>query len=415
MSHTAELIAVGTELLLGNIANTDAQMLSQGLAGLGINVYYHTVVGDNPARLRAAVETAKGRADIIITTGGLGPTYDDLTKEVLAESFGKKLVLHEPSLERIRRYFEEKLPHRVMTENNSRQAMLPEGCVVFDNDWGTAPGCAFEAEGLHVLMLPGPPRECEAMYRHRAVHYLRALSDEPIFSRNLCIFGMGESLVEDRLHGMMTELVNPSLAPYAKEGEVLLRVTAKAENEASANAAMQPVIDRVYEKLGDVIYCEQERGSLAETVFSLLKSRGLSLAAAESCTGGMLAAELTGLPGASAVFRGGVVAYTNEVKTALLGVDAELLARSGAVSEAVALEMARGAAQRLGADIGVGISGLAGPDGDGTDTPVGTVFVALHSAEGDEVKRLELGEGRARVRMFAVKHAFDMVRRHLIK
>ena len=219
MSYTAELIAVGTELLLGNIANTDAQMISQGLSAMGINVYYHTVVGDNPDRLRAAVDIAKGRADIIITTGGLGPTCDDLTKQTLAAAFGLPLVFHQPSADRIADYFRRLHPDRPMTENNLQQAMLPQGCTVFDNDWGTAPGCAFESGGVRVLMLPGPPRECRAMFQHRALPYLQSLSDGVILSRTLKLFGIGESAMEARLRERMNAMTNPTLAPYAKEGE----------------------------------------------------------------------------------------------------------------------------------------------------------------------------------------------------
>ena len=234
MSHIAELIAVGTELLLGNIANTDAQMISQGLSELGIHVYYHTVVGDNPARLRSAVEIARRRADILITTGGLGPTCDDLTKQTLAQVFGRELVFDEPSAQRIRSYFQRLHPDRPMTENNLQQAMLPEGCTICANDWGTAPGCAFEAEGVRVIMLPGPPRECRAMFTHRALPYLRALADGTIVSRTLKIFGMGESSVEALLRERMNAMTNPTLAPYAKEGEMELRITAKAPTEAMA-------------------------------------------------------------------------------------------------------------------------------------------------------------------------------------
>ena len=241
MSHTAELIAVGTELLLGNIANTDAQMLSQGLSALGINVYYHTVVGDNPQRLRAAVELAKSRADILITTGGLGPTCDDLTKNVLAECFGKKLVFHAPSARRIEAYFERLHAGRPMTENNYQQAMLPEGCTVLDNDWGTAPGVAFEADGVRVIMLPGPPRECRAMFTHRVIPYLKSLADGVIVSRTLKLFGIGESSMEAQLREEMEAMTNPTLAPYAKEGECELRVTAKAPTDQEAQALTQSV------------------------------------------------------------------------------------------------------------------------------------------------------------------------------
>ena len=254
MSHTAELIAVGTELLLGNIANTDAQMLSQGLSALGINVYYHTVVGDNPQRLRAAVELAKSRADILITTGGLGPTCDDLTKNVLAECFGKKLVFHAPSARRIEAYFERLHAGRPMTENNYQQAMLPEGCTVLDNDWGTAPGVAFEADGVRVIMLPGPPRECRAMFTHRVIPYLKSLADGVIVSRTLKLFGIGESSMEAQLREEMEAMTNPTLAPYAKEGECELRITAKAPTEAEARALIAPVEEELRALFGHKIY-----------------------------------------------------------------------------------------------------------------------------------------------------------------
>ena len=308
MSHTAELIAVGTELLLGNIANTDAQMLSQGLSALGINVYYHTVVGDNPGRLRAAVELAKSRADLIITTGGLGPTCDDLTKNVLAECFGRKLVYNAEAEARCRSFFQK--IRREMTANNAQQFYVPEGAVVFQNDWGTAPGCAFEEGGVHVLMLPGPPRECTAMFRHRAVPYLRALSEGAIVSRTLKLFGIGESGMEELLREKMNAMENPTLAPYAKEGECELRITAKAPTEAEARALIAPVEEELRALFGHKIY-GADISSLEEAVFALLRERGLTLGSAESCTGGLIAKRMTDLPGSSAVFRGGVVSYTN--------------------------------------------------------------------------------------------------------
>ena len=254
MSHNAELISVGTELLLGNILNTDARFLSRELSKLGMNVYYQTVVGDNPERLRRAVDIAKGRADIIITTGGLGPTCDDLTKQTLAAAFGKKLVFHEESAERIRDYFEQNLHGAPMPENNLQQAMLPDGCVILPNDWGTAPGCIFEADGCHVVMLPGPPIECEPMFCAHVVPYLQKLSGETIRSRTLKLFGMGESAVEARLRDRMNALTNPTLAPYAKTGEVELRITAKAESDAEADALIAPVEEEVRAIFGDLIY-----------------------------------------------------------------------------------------------------------------------------------------------------------------
>ena len=340
MSHTAELIAVGTELLLGNIANTDAQMISQGLSELGINVFYHTVVGDNPERVRQAVDIARSRADIIITTGGLGPTCDDLAKVALASAFGKELYYDEPSAQRIRDRFA--AMERPVTDNNYQQAMLPEGCTVLDNDWGTAPGVAFEADGVRVIMLPGPPRECEMMFRYRAVPYLKNLSDGVIVSRTVKTFGIGESAAEAKLRDLMNALRNPTLAPYAKPSGTELRITAHARTEAEANALIDPVEAQVKDILGDVVIGVNV-DSVEEVCLALLKEKGLTLGAAESCTGGLLANYMTDLPGSSAVFRGGVVSYTDGVKAGLLGVPQALLDEYGAVSPQVAEAMARGA------------------------------------------------------------------------
>jgi len=412
MTHTAELIAVGTELLLGNIANTDAQMLSKGLSALGINVYYHTVVGDNPQRLKAAVEVAKSRADIIITTGGLGPTCDDLTKNVLAECFGKKLVYDEESAERIRDYFQRLHPGGTMTENNLQQAYLPEGCTIFSNDWGTAPGCAFEADGVRVIMLPGPPNECTPMFEHRAVPYLQALADGVIASRTLKIFGMGESAVEAKLRDRMNALTNPTLAPYAKTGEVELRITAKAATVEEARALIVPVEKEVRDIFGPLVYGANV-ASMEEVVLGLLKEKGLTMGTAESCTGGLVAKRLTDLSGASAVFKGGVVSYTNEVKAGVLGVPQEMLDEFGAVSAQVAQAMAQGARKVLGCDLAVSLTGVAGPNPDDRNNPVGLIYVALDTPEGTRVRELHLINGRARIRTVAATNAFDMVRRYL--
>ena len=412
MSYTAELIAVGTELLLGNIANTDAQMLSQGLSALGINVYYHTVVGDNPARLRAAVELARTRADIIITTGGLGPTCDDLTKNVLADCFGRKLVFHQPSARRIEAYFKRIHPTRPMTDNNYQQAMLPEGCTVLDNDWGTAPGAAFEEGGVRVIMLPGPPRECRAMFTHRVVPYLRELSDGVIVSRTLKLFGIGESTMESQLREKMNAMTNPTLAPYAKEGECELRVTAHAADEAAAYALADPVVEELKAHFGPLIY-GVDVPSLEAVVFALLKEKGLTLGTAESCTGGLVAKRMTDLAGVSSVFRGGVVSYATEVKHAVLGVDQGLLDRYGAVSEPTARAMAEGARRVLGCDLAISTTGVAGADPDERGNPVGLVFIGLATPDGTWVRRVDLSMGRERIRHIAASHGFDLARRYL--
>lgn len=412
MSYTAEIICVGTELLLGEILNTDAQFLCQELSALGINVYYQTVVGDNPERLERAVELAKSRSDILITTGGLGPTCDDLTKQTLARAFGKKLVFDPVSAQRVRDYFERRLHAGQMPENNLQQAMLPEGCVILQNDWGTAPGCIFESEGRHVVMLPGPPSECRAMFTHRVAPYLQALSGEVILSRSLRVFGMGESAVEQLFRVRMDALTNPTLAPYAKTGEVELRITAKAADEAEARALIAPVEAEVRAKLGDLVY-GADVSSLEEVVLAELRAKGLTLSCAESCTGGLIAKRLTDLPGASAVFKGGAVTYWSQAKAALLGVPQELLDQYGAVSQEVAVAMAEGARRVFDSDLAVATTGVAGPDPDDRGNPVGLVFIALATPQGTFCRRADRSMTRERVRVCAAHHAFDLLRRHL--
>ena len=412
MSHTVEILSVGTELLLGNIANTDAQMLSQGLSELGLNVYYHTVVGDNPQRAREAVAIAKQRADIIITTGGLGPTCDDLTKNVLAEAFGKKLVYDEESAQRIRDAFARM--GRAMTENNLQQAMLPEGCTVLTNDWGTAPGCAFQADGVHVIMLPGPPSECRPMFQYRAKPYLLSLSEGVIASHTLKLFGIGESAMEAQLRDQMTAMSNPTLAPYAKEGECELRVTAKAATDEEAQALLKPTVEEIKKLFGSKVY-GVDVASMEEVIEGLLKEKCLTLGVAESCTGGLMSKRLTDVPGASQVFKGGIISYTNEVKHGVLEVPQNLLDQFGAVSGDVALAMAQGARKVLGCDIALSSTGVAGPDKDDWDNEVGTMFVAIATPEGSYVRPLKLGNRpvRARLRTQTAHHAFDLARRYL--
>ena len=412
MSHTAEIIAVGTEILLGNIANTNAQEISEALSALGINVFWHTVVGDNPARLREALDTARRRADILITTGGLGPTYDDLTKQTICAAFGQKLVLHTDILEGIRAFYQSAL-HVPMPENNTQQAELPEGCVIFDNPVGTAPGCAFEQNGVHVLMLPGPPHEMRTMLRRCAVPYLRALSSEVIVSHDIMTFGMGESSVDELLHERMLHMKNPTLATYAKPCEVRLRATAKAGSEAEAEAMLTPVVAEVRAVLGHYVYGVDVKG-LEEVCFQLLKERNLTLATAESCTGGRVAERMTALPGVSSVYRGGVVSYWTSVKADVLGVPQDILDQYGAVSEPTARAMAEGARQITGADIAVSVTGVAGPDRDERNNPVGLVYIGLAAPEGTFCRRTDSGRRRReQIQSLAANHALDVVRRYL--
>ena len=412
MSHTAEIIAVGTELLLGNIANTNAQEISESLSTLGINVFWHTVVGDNPVRLKEALEIARHRADVIITTGGLGPTYDDLTKQTICEAFSQKLVLHRDILEDIRAFYESAL-HVPMPENNTQQAELPEGCTVFDNPVGTAPGCAFEAEGIHVLMLPGPPHEMRTMLRRCAEPYLRGISEEVIVSHDIMTFGIGESSVDQLLHEKMSHMENPTLATYAKPSEVHLRATAKAATAEAAEAMLAPVVADVKAALGDKVYGVDVPG-LENVCMALLKERGMTFATAESCTGGQVAARITDLPGASAVYRGGVVSYWTSVKGAVLGVPQEILDQYGAVSEECARAMAEGARRITGADIAVSVTGVAGPDPDERGVPVGIVYIGLSTPDGTFCRKMDSGRRRRdRIRGLATNHAFDLIRRYL--
>lgn len=412
MAYTAEIIAVGTEILLGGTVNTDAQDVSRSLSELGINVFFHTVVGDNPERMKQAVEIAKNRADIIITTGGLGPTFDDVTKETLAEAFGKKLITYEEEAKKIRLFFEKRIPRITMTENNLKQADLPEGCVVFDNGVGTAPGCAFEAEGKHVIMLPGPPRECRAMLKSCVEPYLKKLSESEIHSHNIHIFGLGESAVEEKLRPVMEKMKNPSLAPYAKDGEVMLRLTAKASSKQEAEEMMSPILKQVCETLGDIVY-GIDTDSLENTVIELLKEKNKTLATAESCTGGLLSKRLTDIPGSSKVYFGGIIAYNSKSKSELLGVDEKLMNDFGAVSREVALAMAEGVRIKCDADIGVSITGIAGPDSDSSGQEPGTVFVALSTAEANVCNQLKLHYDRERIRIGAASNVLDMIRRLL--
>jgi len=407
----AEIISVGTELLLGTTINTDAADVALLLSEYGINVYWQTVVGDNPGRVIEAVRRARERADIIITTGGLGPTCDDLTKNALAEAFGLKLELNEGERDWLLNLWHERR-YSQFTENNMQQVMLPEGSTPLRNDWGTAPGCTFKAGDVLVIMLPGPPRECRPMLEYRVRPILAGLSDSVIASHNIHFFGIGESEMEYRLRDYMEELTNPTLAPYAKQGECLVRVTASAPTREKAEEMMAPVVERVLSMFGPLAY-GMDCANLAEYTTKLMIERGVTVAAAESCTGGEFTKAITDIPGASSALLGGVVVYTNEAKHKLLGVPQELLDTKGAVSFEVAVELARRVREKLGSTFGVGITGLAGPDGDGVHE-VGTVFISLADGENVWVREKHITQReRAQVRLYACQNAFDMIRRRL--
>ncbi len=403
----AEIISVGTELLLGNSTNTDARDVSQALAALGVNVYWQTTVGDNPARLTECLYRAKNRADLIVTTGGLGPTCDDLTKQTIARAFGRELYFDEDAWETIKAWFGDQ--GRSFTENNKAQAWLPEGCTILPNDCGTAPGCIFETDGVVVAMLPGPPRECNAMLKGHLIPWLADRSGQTIRSHMIRMFGVGESAMEEKLRDLM-DGANPTVAPYAKLGECLARVTAKGADEAECEAMMAPMVEEICRRMGDVVYGIDSQ-SLEHRVLELLGEKGKTIATAESCTGGLIAQRITSVPGASAWYKGGVNVYTVEAKEKLLGIKGGFIEKHGVVSAPVAAKMAKKARKLLGSDIAVGVTGWAGPDGD----DVGLVYVALAAKGNCFVRRLTLGakSDRERIRTLAAHNAFDMVRRYL--
>ena len=407
---TCEIISVGTELLLGDILNTDAQFLAQELARLGFGVMHQSVVGDNHGRLLSSLELAAQRSDIIILSGGLGPTPDDITKEVACEFFSKELVLHEESLRRMTRYFTNKGIE--MPESNKKQAMLPADCVVFENNNGTAPGLGMEKDGRHILLLPGPPRELKPMFFESAVPYLKRFSDKVIISHNVRTFGIGESAMSQLVEDLLAK-ENPTVAPYAKDGEALLRVTAMADNEAEAEKLCAPVLREITDRLGDFVY-GIDYTCLEEAVVAMLREKGMKLATAESCTGGLIGKRITNVSGASAVFDCGIISYSNEIKNKILGVSEDDLKKYGAVSEQVAKQMAAGVLKLSGADIAVSVTGIAGPNSDGTDKPVGLSYIGLATKDGVQVRKLMTGRNdRDYNRYVNASNALNMVRMYL--
>ncbi len=408
----AEIIGVGTELLLGHTVNTDAAFLARELAALGVDLCHTSVVGDNPGRLAEELGRALSRSDVVITTGGLGPTDDDLTKSTAAAVLGKKLVLHEDIAAGLRDFFQ----GRDMGPNQLSQARFPEGAVILPNPRGTAPGCAVPTEnGGLVVLLPGPPGELEPMFRDSVLPLLRARTSACLVSRIVRTFGQGEGDAALRLRDLCAGS-NPTVATYlGPHAEVYVRVTAKAATESQAAAMADATVGEVRRILGDAVYGVDVPG-LEDMVVRELTARGLEVATAESCTGGLLAKRITDIPGSSAVFRTGLVTYANETKTKLLGVPEDLLARKGAVSPEVARAMAEGVRKLSGADFGIGITGVAGPGGGSREKPVGLVWIALSTEEECFLRRLQpLGSNppRSRVRERSAGCALDMLRRKL--
>ena len=403
----AEVLSVGTELLMGQVANTNAQYISKRLPETGVGVYYHSVVGDNPKRLEESLKLSLSRSDIVILTGGLGPTQDDLTKETVSKTLGLTLVRDDDTVAKLEEYF--RVKGRVMTESNYKQAMFPEGSIIIKNNRGTAPGCIIEWQDRVIMMLPGPPRELIPMVDEGVMPYLRERTGIFLKSIFLRTIGIGESNLEKEIIKLVEGRTNPTVATYVKDGIVTVRITASAEDEQEAERLARETEKEICDILGDAVFTLKDE-EIYETVFNMLKEKKLKISSAESFTGGLFSQLLTSVPGSSEVFEESVVTYSNKAKISLLGVSPETIAAKGVVSSETALEMARGVVKLTGADIGVSFTGFAGPDG-GEGRPRGNVFVAVVYKDREEVREFNFPGERNHVRMLGAVNAFNMVRK----
>lgn len=409
-----ELISVGTELLLGNIVNTNTRFLAEKCAAAGLSVYYQVTVGDNRERMKETFETALKRADVVVITGGLGPTEDDLTKEVCAEVMGYSLVEDPHTRERLEDFFKNSI-YKEIPDNNWKQAMIPEGCKVLDNENGMAPGLIMEKDQKTAILLPGPPNELIPMFTKQVMPYLASRQPQTIVSQMVKICGYGESQVADMVKDLIEAQTNPTIAPYAKTGEVHLRVTAKATNEEEAKKQIKPIVKELKNRFGMAIYTTKEEETLEMAVVRLLKKYDLTVSTAESCTGGMLAAKLVNVPGVSDVYKEGFITYSNKAKRKNLEVSKSTLKKYGAVSEQVAKEMATGGVLAADSDICVSITGIAGPDGGTEEKPVGLVYIGCYLKDHVAVECYQFKGNREKIREQATMKALDLLRRSIIE
>ncbi|MGC6177997.1 competence/damage-inducible protein A [Lacrimispora sp. 38-1] len=407
-----ELISVGTEILLGNIVNTNTQYLAEKCALLGLSMYHQVTVGDNRERLSAAIETALNRSDVVILTGGLGPTEDDLTKEVCAEVMGFELAEDAHTRERIETYFKNSI-YKEIPDNNWKQAMVPQGSTVLDNSNGTAPGLIMEKNGKTAILLPGPPNELKPLFTEQVFPYLQNRQPEVIRSQMIKICGYGESQVEDKLIDLINTQTNPTIATYAKTAEVHLRVTAKADNEEAAKNLLKPVVKEIKNRFENAVYTTKEEETLEMAVVRLLKKYELTVTTAESCTGGLIAGRLVNVPGASEVFREGFITYSNKAKRKYLDVSKGTLKKYGAVSEQTAKEMATGGVFATDVDACIAVTGIAGPDAEG-EKPVGLVYIACYMKDKVKVEEYHFKGNREKIREQSVVKALDFLRRSIL-
>jgi len=406
----AEIIAVGTELLMGEILNSNSRDIARELYNLGIDVYHQSVVGDNLNRVSKELETAFERADLVITTGGLGPTRDDLTKEAAAHFLKRDMILDEESIKHLEDFFGSRgLP---LNEGNKRQAYFPEGAKIIPNENGTAPACIIEFDEKVLVILPGPPREVIPLMGKYIIPYLEKRTGKVFISDIINISGIGEGHMEEKIMDIIESQENPTVAPYAKEHGLTLRVTASASTEQEARLLLEPVVKKICDRLGMDVYAIGDT-TLEAVVASLLIEQNLSISVAESCSGGLLAGRLINYPGISKVFKEGFITYSNESKINTLGVDSKILSKYGAVSEEVAKQMAKGAADRAKSDVALSITGIAGPDGGTDEKPVGLVYIGLYLLGEVKVMKMDSWGSRDNVRRRAVSQALDMLRREL--
>ena len=381
------ILSVGTEILFGQIVNTNTVYLSQQMNMLGFDVMYHYTVGDNPKRVEEMIDLAFQDCDLILTTGGLGPTQDDLTKEVACKALDDTLVMMDDVLQEITKYF--KTLGREMTENNKKQAIMPSRATVFHNDAGTAPGFALEKDGKYIICMPGPPREMKRMFQKSVVPFLQSMIDGALYYRQIRFFGIGESMLETQLLDLIDNQTDPTLATYAKEGECSLRIASKRATEEEAEHAVDEMLEKVKERVGHYIYsCDDEE--LAQVVADRLMEQGLTLSSAESCTGGMFASTMTDIPGISQCFDRGLVTYSNQAKMEELGVSAGTLEKFGAVSEETALEMVEGLKRVSGSDVCISVTGIAGPGGGSEEKPVGLVYIGFSYGDKKICKKIQM-------------------------
>lgn len=410
---TVELICVGTEILMGNIVNTNSAYLARQCARLGLSVYYQSVVGDNEERLAESIRQAIGRSDITILTGGLGPTPDDLTKEVAAKVMGMPLEKNQACVEMIKRNLS-KTSFSTIPSNNWKQAMVPKGAVVLMNSNGTAPGLILEKDGKEVILLPGPPGELTLMFEEQVMPYLAKKQPGILYSEMVKVCGIGESRVAEKIDDLIATQTNPTIATYAKESQVDIRVTAKGKNEKEAKALVKPLVKELKERFQEAVFTTKEEVSIEEALVELCIKKGITLSTAESCTGGLIAGRLVNVSGVSDVFPGGMVTYSNSCKHKMLGVKKETLKDYGAVSKRTAKEMAKGICKAMHTDVGIAVTGIAGPAGGTKKKPVGLVYISCCYQGNVTVEKYIFKGNRKKVRENTVVRALDLARRCIL-